>query len=102
MRGDGHSGIRQANATAQYVGSPAQFMQESLVMFVDVIKAEDHLLDVGQRQWLLEHSLYSYDDSERLHSVHNKCRFKKKRLGLNTQSLSEHENYVKSYQLQVD
>ena len=82
MRGDGHSGIRRANATAQYVGSPARFMQESLVVFVDVIKAEDHLLDVGQRRWLLERSLYSYADSERLHSVHNKCRFKKKMIGV--------------------
>ena len=63
--------------------------------------ADGHLLDVGQRRWPLEHSLYSYDDSERLHSVHNKCRFKKNNWGstFNTQSLSECENYVKSYQL---
>ena len=68
-------------------------------MFVDVIKAEDHLLDVGQRRWPLERRLYSYDDSERLHSVHNKCRFKKKTIGVEHPIFAECENYVKSYQL---
>ena len=31
--------VRRASAAAQHVGSPAPFTQESLVMFVDVVKS---------------------------------------------------------------
>src|SRR5260221_14333229 len=47
--------VRRASAAAQHVGSPAPFTQESLVVFVDVIKYVRGISrTLGGAEWLLE------------------------------------------------
>ena len=46
--------VRRSSATAQHLDSPAPFMQETLVVFLDVIKCVRTTSQLDSSEWPLE------------------------------------------------